>query len=216
MRLFDGVLLVIAVLLLSEHFGAYAASAHRLCGLCKVCTEIARFALSHNIISNVSVLFNKKQFLIVPSPALLFNSPIKHMSCRSRSIGRNYCFSILHSLTLKEICQLEHMCSVSTSGFGHNNVNFSHLVHSYDVDAINIMLSRVDSVENFTDLTVGVRPGVERFVANLADFFPLLKDLRMREDQRDTLVVLTNRFLKALTTTTREPASGKGVSTHNT
>ncbi|PIO62779.1 hypothetical protein TELCIR_15649, partial [Teladorsagia circumcincta] len=79
--------------------------------------------------------------------------------------------------------------------------------------ADSIMLSRVDSVENFTDLTAGVRPSVERVAATLAEFFPLLKDLRMRDDQRDTVAALTNRFLMALDYKLRT-STGEGLREH--
>ncbi|VDO39095.1 unnamed protein product [Haemonchus placei] len=103
-------------------------STYRLCGLCKVFTEIVRFGLSHNVISN-------------------------------------------------------------------------------------IMLSRVDSVENFTDLTIGVGTNVERVIVLLADYFPLLKNVRMSEDQYDTLVGLTNRFLMALDYKLRT-STGEGLREH--
>lgn len=105
--------------------------------------------------------------------------------------------SFLHALTLTQICQLGHMCSPSTGGVEEKELDLSAL-QSYDVDAINIMLSRVDSVENFTDLTAGVGPKVDKVVSILAETFPLLSELRIREDQRNMMIVLANRFLMAL------------------
>ncbi|XGW11647.1 hypothetical protein V3C99_012825 [Haemonchus contortus] len=179
MHHFGNVLVALIFISLLVQNEAYT-STYRLCGLCKVFTELVRFGLSHNVISN---------FLLLHCSSMISSS-----ICL---VGADLLQNILHSLTLIEVCQLEHMCSASASGFGEKHLNLSRLP-SYDVDAINIMLSRVDSVENFTDLTIGVGPNVERVVGILADYFPLLRNVRMSEDQYDTIVVLTNRFLMAL------------------
>ncbi|KAK5980774.1 hypothetical protein GCK32_001297 [Trichostrongylus colubriformis] len=179
MRHIENCLLTVAFLTLLGATETYGDT-NRLCGLCKVCTEIARFALSHNIINN---------FLLLHCSSIVSSSVCL--------VGADLLQNILHSLTLTEICQLEHMCSASTSGFDEKRLNLSKL-ESHDIDTMNIMLSRVDSVGNFTDFTVGVQPTIERVVTFLADSFPLLKDLSMRDEQRDTIVTLTNRFLMAL------------------
>ncbi|VDL67533.1 unnamed protein product [Nippostrongylus brasiliensis] len=45
---------------------------------------------------------------------------------------------------------------------------------------------------------MGVRSSFDRAITTLAETFPLLKGVRIREDQREVVVVLTNRFLMAL------------------
>ncbi|WKX93219.1 hypothetical protein Q1695_010903 [Nippostrongylus brasiliensis] len=152
----------------------------RLCGVCKVCAEMARFALSRYTIHNFILQHCSS---IIPSRVCL--------------TGGELLKNILNSLTTTQFCQLERMCSASTGGSLEGDPNVS-MLQSYDVDAINIVLSRVDSLGNFTDLTMGVRSSFDRAITTLAETFPLLKGVRIREDQREVVVVLTNRFLMAL------------------
>ncbi|KAK6733289.1 hypothetical protein RB195_017189 [Necator americanus] len=121
--------------------------------------------------------------------------------------------NVLESLSLGQICQLERMCSMSGKNkIEDHSLNLSRLP-SYDVDAMNIILSRVDSVDNFTDLAAGIRPAVKRMASTLATTFPLMKDFRMRDDQQNSLATLTNRFLMALDYKLRS-TTGEGLRQH--
>ncbi|KAL6734206.1 hypothetical protein Aduo_004770 [Ancylostoma duodenale] len=116
-------------------------------------------------------------------------------------------------MSLAQICQLEQMCTRSgNKGFDEKGLNMSTLT-SYDVDAMNIMLSRIDSVDNFADLTTGLGPSMEKVASTLAKAFPLLKDFHINDDQRDTLTTLTNRFLMALDYKLRT-STGEGLREH--
>ncbi|KAK6015068.1 hypothetical protein OSTOST_19515, partial [Ostertagia ostertagi] len=84
------------------------------------CARKCTIWLSHNIINN---------FLLLHCSSIVSSS-----ICL---VGADLLQNILHSLTLAEICQLEHMCSASASGFPQKHLNLSRL-HSYDVDAINV------------------------------------------------------------------------------
>ncbi|RCN49394.1 hypothetical protein ANCCAN_04479, partial [Ancylostoma caninum] len=116
--------------------------------------------------------------------------------------------NVLHSMSLAQICQLEQMCTRSgNKGFDEKALNLSSLT-SYD-----IMLSRIDSVDNFADLTIGLGPAIERAASTLATTFPLMKDFHINNDQRDTLTTLTNRFLMALDYKLRT-STGDGLREH--
>ncbi|EYC13137.1 hypothetical protein Y032_0045g1287 [Ancylostoma ceylanicum] len=171
-------------------------ASQRLCGVCKVCTELARFALSHNVINNFMLLHCSS---LIPSMVCLAAGDLLK--------------NVLHSMSLAQICQLEQMCTrTGNKGFDERELNLSSL-KSYDVDAINIMLSRIDSVDNFADLTTGLGPAIERAASTLATTFPLLKDFHITDDQRDSLTTLTNRFLMALDYKLRT-STGEGLREH--